>query len=222
MHDTFESKFLVYFLLLELLALTFISISILTTLSIGAIHWFRRRARERHEGTHTAVAQGSRAGAKLGLAAALLISIISSAVTSPGMWNPVTLAFLIIASLPMALWGMVSGSIAGGCATRRSAVLVCALMFPIQGDPLGMPPALGSALKSAVQGTMPMQSLAELSGYLLVHMATGALVGNAAFRLGHQRAAKRAGNTAIPGQHVAPRLTTGSPATPTVNWNSLE
>lgn len=210
-----EANILVVFLSLAYLMMLAAMIPLLITITLGAIHWYRRTARERVEGTHTAAAHGSRAGEKLGAIIAVLTSATTQLVLTGLRWDMFSLLTLIFIVAPAGLWGMVSGSIAGHRSTRTAAVSVGAFLFFLRGDPTvlfltftGSPGHVDDAL-----------------GFWLVtllHLLLGAVVGNAAFRPGTQRAAALAGGGA-PRQNILASISSppADATTPTTQWQHL-
>ena len=217
-----EANIVVVFLYAAYLFLLASLIPLLITMTLGAIHWWIRAARERLEGTHTAAAQGSRAGEKLGAGAAVLVSVASLLAATGGSFEYLS-PLLLLYIVPVGLWGMLSGSIAGQCSTRTGAVTVGALMFLLGRDPVGLYWAITALVGNAFQGNAGAQQSLEFWGVALLHLALGAVVGNAAFRLGRQRAAEMAGGTDVHTRNVpvAVSPTIAQPTTPAAQWHHL-
>ncbi|MGV2335755.1 MAG UNVERIFIED_CONTAM: hypothetical protein LVR18_17095 [Planctomycetaceae bacterium] len=139
MTNSSDLHFLVILLLVVLFMDAVAGIPTLIAVGVGVFSFLRRSARERVEGTNTPAAQGSRVGMKLGACAALLFSLlwlpefIGSG--QPGFPLPGVLAICIV---PSVAYGMLSGSLAGQCATRIGAVMVGATMFLLMQDPIGL------------------------------------------------------------------------------------
>lgn len=197
-----EANILVVFLYTAYLFLMASIIPLLITITLLVLHWCRRAARERVEGTQTAASHGSRAGEKLGAGAAVLVSVASLLAATGGSSGFLSPLLLLFAIVPVGLWGMLSGSIAGQCSTRTGAVTVGAFMFLLGRDPVGMCWAITEATGNAFQGNASAQNWPEFWGVALLHLALGAVVGNAAFRLGRNRAA-------------------AEPTTPATQWHHL-
>lgn len=223
MNTSSEANILVVFLFAAFALLIMAVIPFLLTITVGVIHWWRRAARERIEGIHTAAAQGSRAGEKLGAATAGLIALVSVLATSGGTWDAFSSLLLVFAVVPAGLWGMVSGSIAGQCSTRSGAMTVGALMFLLGSDPPGLFLLITQAFGNAVHGVADVQPEFGFWTVALLHLSLGTVVGNAAFRLGQQRAAAMAASGTVPLRNVpagtSPLITDS--VTPATQWQHL-
>ena len=218
-----EANILVVFLFAAVALLILAIIPFLLTITVGVIHWWRRAARERIEGIHTAAAQGSRAGEKLGAATSGLLALVSVLATSGGTWDAFSPLLLVFAVVPAGLWGMVSGSIAGQCSTRGRAVTVGALMFLLGSDPPRLFLLITQAFGNAIHGVADVQPEFGFWTVALLHLSLGTVVGNAAFRLGQQRAAAMAASGTVPLRNVpagtSPLITDS--VTPATQWQHL-
>ncbi|MFN5074716.1 MAG: hypothetical protein ACK5MO_03910, partial [Planctomyces sp.] len=92
---------------------------------VAAIHLRLRADREQGEGSHTVAAYGSRAGAKLGFIAGLvlsgggmLVSLLS--MTGSGSMSGFLTIYALCGVIPGAAWGMLSGSLAGDPEKERT------------------------------------------------------------------------------------------------------
>lgn len=223
MNSSSEMSLLVLFWLCFCALLMVAVIPFLVTITVGVIHWWRRAARERIEGIHTAAAQGSRAGEKLGAVTSGLIALVSVLVPGGVGFDVFSSLLLMFAVVPAGLWGMVSGSIAGQCSTRSGAVTVGALMFLLGSDPPALFLLITRPFGNAFHGVADVPPEFGFWTVALLHLSLGTVVGNAAFRIGQQRAAAMAASGNLPLCNVADAtspLITDS-ITPATQWQHL-
>ena len=209
--------FLAYFFGVIVLFAGAIVLSLLVGVVTALRTWARCRDRERQEGSNTAAAQGSRLGARLGLATGVLSVVLPTILFSGGS-PPGGFAFdrssllLFAATLaPAAIWGMLSGAIAGQCKTRRNAALAGGLLFLILGNPLTIGfgvLVVWSALLSAT-GFTDLTPLLLMGSQCLLVFSVGAGTGTAAVRIGQRRAAALAGSNHPPADLPFPPFESG-------------
>lgn len=168
--------------------------------------WVRCWNRERVEGSHTAAAHGSRVGAMLGLAGGVL-SVVAPAVLLSGGRLPGEFGFdqssllvLMVALAPPAIWGMLSGAIAGQCKSRGSAAVSAGLMFLLFGNPLALTFGVIAACiaASSATGSEEFQLLPLAGLHCLFLFAVGAGTGVAAVCIGQWRASGAAESNVQP------------------------
>jgi hypothetical protein len=195
-----DFSFLIPILVFFLLFAALIAASLIVGLMLAVRTWIRRRELERLEGHHTAAAQGARAGARLGLAAGVLSVILPAvAVSTPGIaegliFNTATAVMLMMTIAPPAVWGMLSGAIAGQSATWRSAAVRGGLLFLLLGNPLSVGAAVLTFLQLPDLSAEPhdLLRLLFLGSHVLFLLAVGAGTGAAAFHIGQRKAATHA------------------------------
>lgn len=222
MTNSSDLHFLVILLLVVLFMEVVAGISTLIAVGVGVFSFLRRSARERVEGTNTPAAEGSRVGMKLGACAALLLSLLwlpeFIASGQPGFRLPGALAICI---LPSVAYGMLSGSMAGQCATRIGAVMVGATMFLLMQDPIGLCLLFNRLLANAGAVINGLPTVAFQGTAVFLQLCCGGIVGGLSHHLGHQRAAKlAAANPPDTVNRPAP-VTRMSPSAAPV-WTSLE
>jgi MFS family permease len=162
---------------------------------VAAIHLRLRADREQVEGIHTVAAYGSRAGAKLGFIAGLvlsgggmLVSLLS--MTGSGSMSGFLTIYALCGVIPGAAWGMLSGSIAGNRSNERTAGLVGAVMFLLLANPFGSLLFLSELVQHPENF---FEQFPALLGHLAMHvvyLAAGAVTGVLAVRLGRERLAE--------------------------------
>ena len=212
-----------FLLLLVVLFMNLVAgIPTLIAVGVGVFSFLRRSARERVEGTNTPAAQGARVGMKLGACAALLHLLLwlpeFLGSGQPGFPLPGVLAICIV---PSVAYGMLSGSLAGQCATRIGAVVVGATMFLLMQDPIGLCLFFNRLLTNADAVVNGLPTVAFQGVAVLLHLCFGGIVGGLSHHLGHQRAAKlAAANQPDTANRPAP-VTRMSPSAAPV-WSSLE
>ena len=195
-----------------------IGLSLLMGVVLAFRTWARCRSRERLEGSKTATAQGSRVGARLGLATGVLSVVLPPVLFSGGsllegllegvLFNRTLMILFTVILAPPAIWGMLSGAIAGQCKTRRNAALLGGFMFLFLGNPITIGfgvIAMWSALLSAT-GFVDLTPLLLLGSHCLFVFAVGAVIGTAAVCVGQKRAAAFAGSKHPPADLLFSKL----------------
>lgn len=222
MTDSSDMLFPILLLMTFLLIIAAAAIPTLIAISVGIFHFLHRSSRERVEGTHTPAAQGSRYGMKLGAAAAVVLSLPSlPAIISNGHGALLSLDLLALCVLPLAAFGMLSGSMAGQCATRIGAVTVGALMFLLLYDPVMLVLMIHRmfAVRGNVLESLPTDALRGF--FTLAHISGGGLVGYAAHHLGHQRAATLEADKRLTSQNNSAPVVQMN-AAPAAAWCSMD
>ncbi|MFM7831027.1 MAG: hypothetical protein ACKPJD_04520 [Planctomycetaceae bacterium] len=177
---------------------------------VAVMHLRLRADRELLEGTHTVAAYGSRAGARLGMFAGLLLSggwalVALLSVAGDRSFGFYGTLFCLAGVIPSAAWGMLSGSIAGNRSNERTAGMLGAAMFVVIANPLSGLSLVGELVRHPENFfDLLLPLLGHLVG-LLVYVAAGALTGLLAVRLGRERLAD--GARPVPRQAVSPWVT---------------
>ena len=178
---------------------------------VAVIHLRLRADRELLEGTHTVAAYGSRAGARIGMYAGMLLSggwtlLAVFMMAGDRSFSFLSTIFCLAAVLPAAAWGMLAGSIAGNRSNERTAGIVGAVMFTLLANPLG---GLSLLIQLAQHPEYffdhVFSLLGDLAG-LLLYVVAGALTGVLAVRTGRERLAEGVRPAPLP--FFSPRIDT--------------
>jgi len=181
--------------ILAVLLILAVVIPVVLAAVVAVMHFRLRADREQVEGIHTVAAYGSRAGAKLGLIAGIVVSgagmlMSLSTMTGSESLGGLLSLFGLIGVLPSAAWGMLSGSIAGNRSNERTAGLVGGLMFLLMADPAGSLMLISQLVLRPENSFEQFPLLLGPAAGQLLYVVAGAVTGVLAVRIGRERLAE--------------------------------